>query len=65
MDNDTFNYLKSRMRQEGFDYCFRKYSSFKEFTDTQFHKLRLEYIESANRLENYINERAEAEFYDE
>lgn len=63
-DND-FTDLRSRINQEGFDYCFRKYSSFKEFTDPQFHKLRLEYIESANRLENYINERAEEEIYGE
>ena len=65
MEDTDFTYLCSRMYQEGFDYCFRKYSSFKEFEDSHFHKLRLEYIQAADRLESYIKEKAEAEFYDE
>ena len=65
MDDTDFTYLCSRMYQEGFDYCFRKYSSFKEFEDPHFHKLRLEYIQAADRLEAYINEKAQDEFIGE
>lgn len=63
MEDTDFTYLLARMNQEGFDYCFRKYSSFKEFTDPNFHKLRLEYIEAANRLEEYINNKSSEENY--
>lgn len=65
MDDDTFIYLKSRINQEGFDYCFMKYSNFKEIEDPHFHKLRLEYIEAHKRLQAYVNEKAEDEFYGE
>jgi hypothetical protein len=45
-----------RMKQEGFDYCFRKYSSFDEVEDKEFHKLREAYIHSADKLEKYVTE---------
>jgi len=43
------------MRDEGFDYCFRHYSSFEEIKDEKFHELRLKYIQIAEELENYVN----------
>jgi hypothetical protein len=39
---------------EGFDYCFRYYTDFKDIKDDKFHQLRLAYIEAANNLERYI-----------
>jgi hypothetical protein len=45
-----------RMKQEGFDYCFRKYSSFEEIKDPEFHKLRTSYIEAADKLEKFVAE---------
>jgi hypothetical protein len=45
------------MKQEGFDYCFRKYSSFEEIKDPEFHKLRTSYIEAADKLEKFVTEK--------
>jgi hypothetical protein len=45
-----------RMKQEGFDYCFRLYSDFEEIEDREFHKLREAYIDAANKLEKYVND---------
>jgi len=46
--------LRFRIDSEGFDYCFRDYSSFKEVEDAEFHRLRLAYVEAANALDDYI-----------
>ena len=65
MDDIDFTYLKSRINQEGFHYCFMHYSSFKDIEDAEFHKLRLQYIEAAKKLQSYVDEKAEDEFYGE
>ena len=39
---------------EGFDYCFRYYSNFKEIEDEEFHRLRVAYISAANALSEYV-----------
>ena len=51
---DDLSYLNAKMRDEGFDYCFRHYSSFEEIKDEKFHELRLKYIQIAEELENYV-----------
>ena len=51
---DDLIYLNAKMRDEGFDYCFRHYSSFEEIKDEKFHELRLKYIQIAEELENYV-----------
>ena len=51
---DDLTYLNAKMREEGFDYCFRHYSSFEEIKDEKFHELRLKYIQIAEELENYV-----------
>ena len=51
---ENWEYLNSKMKNEGFHYCFKHYSDFKEIEDVEFHKLRLEYLESADKLEKYI-----------
>ena len=65
MEENDFTYLKSKMNQEGFHYCFMHYSSFEDIEDPEFHKLRLAYIEAAKQLNHYINEQADNEFYGE
>lgn len=45
-----------RIDEEGFDYCFRGYSSFTEFKDEEFHRLRQIYIDAADALEEYVTE---------
>jgi len=52
-------YIKSKMENEGFDYCFRHYSNFKEIKDDEFHELRRQYIESSELLEDYINNKCD------
>ena len=51
---EDLTYLIAKMRDEGFDYCFRHYSSFEEIKDEKFHELRLKYIQIAEELENYV-----------
>jgi hypothetical protein len=54
---ENWENVKYRMREEGFDYCFRHYSSFDEIKDVDFHNLRLQYIAFADKLEEYIKEK--------
>lgn len=51
---ENFKFLHSKMRDEGFHYCFTHYSNFKEISDEEFHRLRLEYIKSADLLSKYV-----------
>ncbi len=51
---DNFQYVRAKMRDEGFDYCFRHYSSFEEVEDEKFHSLRESYVKIAEELEEYV-----------
>lgn len=51
---ENFQYVLAKMRDEGFDYCFRHYSSFEEVEDEKFHSLRELYIKIAEELEEYV-----------
>ena len=51
---ENFQYVRAKMRDEGFDYCFRHYSSFEEVEDEKFHSLRESYIKIAEELEEYV-----------
>ena len=51
---ENWNAVYYRMKQEGFHYCFKHYSSFKEIKDEKFHELREKYLEVAKELEQYI-----------
>lgn len=44
------------IENEGFDYAFRCYDSFRWVKDKEFHKLREAYILAARALEDYIVE---------
>jgi len=61
--DEDWAYVKSKMMNEGFHYCFINYSNFEEIKDTRFHRLRNEYIEVSKNLEKYINEKADGRKY--
>ena len=46
-----------RMDNEGIDYCFEHYSSFEEIKDEEFHKLRLEFLESMRKIREYVKDK--------
>ena len=64
-ERDNWELLNFKMDSEGFDYCFRKYSSGSEtekmrkidIKDETLHQLIDQYVEMAEKLENYINKK--------
>jgi len=56
--SEDFQYIKAKMRDEGFHYCFKHYSRFEEINDKEFHKMRKKYLKWANKLEEYVNEKS-------
>jgi hypothetical protein len=64
-EHEQFEYVRARIRQEGFHYCFNSYSSFSEIEDLKFHALRLSYLEAARNLENYVEAKCEEEIDEE
>jgi hypothetical protein len=46
-----------RMDNEGIDYCFEHYSSFEEIKDEEFHKLRLEFLDSMKKIREYVKDK--------
>ena len=51
---EEFEMVRYRMENEGFNYCFKHYSSFKEVEDEKFHELRIKYLEISHELEEYV-----------
>lgn len=67
---ENWTFLHSKMENEGFHYCFKHYSSFKEIEDEKFHQLRKQYLEIALELEQYVKNKNneanwEVEYYDD
>ena len=58
---DGFILVKHKIGWEGFDYCFRHYSTFKDdISDEYFHELRVGYLKGSIKQEdvnNYIHEK--------
>ena len=52
---EEFEMVRYRMDNEGFHYCFKHYSSFKEVEDEKFHELRIKYLEISQELEEYVH----------
>ena len=52
---ENFEMVRYRMENEGFHYCFKHYSSFKEVQDEKFHELREKYLEISHELEGYVH----------
>lgn len=55
----NFRDVKYRIENEGIDYCFEHYSSFKEIEDEQFHELRLEFLNNMSKLRSYVDNKIE------
>ncbi len=53
-EKDLWRSVHYRMGEEGFDYCFDGYGDWREIEDEEFHKLRLQYLQSAKDLKQYI-----------
>ena len=64
-EQDEWNAVRYRMNNEGIDYCFEHYSSFKEIKDEKFHELRLQYLKSLKEIRNYVNEKCQEEVEDD
>jgi len=56
---DDFRAVQYRMNNEGIDYCFKHYSSFKEIEDEEFHKLRQEFLDSMKKIREYVDNKIE------
>ena len=54
---ENWTFLHTKMRDEGFHYCFKDYSSFEEIEDEKFHELRKKYLEIAEELESYVKDK--------
>ncbi len=59
-DWDSLNY---RMYEEGFNYCFDSYSDWDEIKDFEFHRLRVNYLEAAKKLNEYVKTKHKANEY--
>jgi len=46
--------VKDDIKNEGFDYTFRGYSSYKEIDSKRFQRLRKNYVDTADAIEDYI-----------
>lgn len=54
-DYEKIEFLISKMKTEGFEYCFEHYSKWEHIKDKKFHRLRKEYLESRSKLEKRIS----------
>ena len=57
---EDWQMVQYRMDNEGIDYCFEHYSSFEEIKDEEFHKLRLELLESMKKIREYVKNKIES-----
>ncbi|GAB1672258.1 hypothetical protein [Mannheimia haemolytica] len=55
MTEEDKEYLQSKIENEGFEYAFVSYSSFKEIQDEKFHELRKAYLKARSELAEYID----------
>ena len=53
-EREDYEMVRYRMDDEGMEYCFKHYSTFEEIEDEEFHKLREEFLESASKLREYV-----------
>lgn len=57
---ENWQMVQYRMDNEGIGYCFESYSSFEEIKDEEFHKLRLEFLESMRKIRTFVKEKIES-----
>lgn len=56
-EEELWGTVQCKIVNEEFHYCFDGYSSWEEIKDEEFHRLRLNYLQSAKLLEDYINDK--------
>ena len=54
MNGKQLDYVRDKVENEGFHYCFTGYSDFKDIKDEEFHKLREAYVKAAEQLADYL-----------
>lgn len=64
-EKEKWENVAYRMDDEGFHYCFARYSSFEEIKDPEFHRLREAYLQSADKLRKYVGAKNEEEIDEE
>jgi hypothetical protein len=52
---ESWENVQYRIDEEGFEYCFKHYSSWEEIKDEKFHQMRLEVLKQMKELRNYID----------
>ena len=57
---ENWEAVRYRMDNEGIDYCFESYSRFEEIKDEEFHKLRLEFLESMKKIRECVKDKIES-----
>ena len=57
---ENWEAVRYRMDNEGIDYCFESYSRFEEIKDEEFHKLRLEFLDSMKKIREYVKDKIES-----
>jgi len=60
-EREIWESLQYRMKEEGFHYCFKHYSDWSEIEDSEFHRLRLNYLETAQKLQELVNSKLDEE----
>ena len=64
MNTEDAQYINTSIEEEGFDYCFDGYSSFKDIKDEHFHALRQKYLNAKKDLKHYIQMRLKKQIQD-
>ena len=59
---NPFNYVHSKIENEGFDYFFDGYSDCKDIDHIKFHQLRENYLKAKKELESFVNSEADHEY---
>jgi hypothetical protein len=52
---ENWENVQYRIDEEGFEYCFKHYSSWEEIKDEKFHQMTLEVLKQMEELINYID----------
>jgi len=59
---NPFNWVHSKIENEGFDYFFCGYSDCKDIKHSEFHRLRENYLKSKKQLEAFVNAEADRDY---
>ncbi len=56
---ENWHNVDYRMNNEGFEYCFKHYSSFSEIEDEEFHNLRTSLLTQMDTMRKLVHSRIE------